>query len=109
MLEGEEGPLLLLGATGMMRQEEYPGDTIIGYARNELNKLRCLAMLWTVCHILAEGAQFAFNFYNYWVQLLLRHPIKALFILLIIEGVTDGNLLSRVLFSITLTPLVEDI
>ena len=48
------------------------------------------------------GARFAFNFYRNWAQLLLRQPGDLPVIILIQEGVTQGNPLSMVLYGITL-------
>ena len=44
----------------------------------------------------------------YWLQLLLRQPSDATAIILIREGVTQGDPLSIVLYGITLVPLVEE-
>ena len=48
-----------------------------------------------------------FNLYRNWAQLILRHPSDALVILLIREGVIQGDPLSMFLYDITLVPLSE--
>ena len=50
-----------------------------------------------------------FNCYRRWAHLLLSHPSNAPFILLIWEGVTQGDSLSIVLYGITLVLLTEDL
>ena len=75
--EGEgwvEGNLMSLGATGFLTQESEPSVKMLVDARNGFNKLRRPAMMWTVRHFWRVGARFSFNFYNYWVQLLLPQP-----------------------------------
>ena len=56
-----------------------------------------------------EGVRFEFNCYRHWVQLLIRQPGESPVIILIREGITQGDPLSMVLYRITLVPLVEDI
>ena len=57
-----------------LTQEADPSGTTLVDARNRLNELSCLAMLWTVRHRWSSGARFAFNCYMHWAQLLLRQP-----------------------------------
>jgi hypothetical protein len=65
------------------------------------------AMLWTVRHRWANGAQFSFNCYRHSAQLILRRRGEPCTVLLSKEGVTQGDPLSMVLYGITLTPLAE--
>ena len=64
-------------------------------------------MLWTLLHFWIAGAMFAINCYRNWAQLLLHQPGDAPLIILIREGVTQGNPLSVVIYGITLVPLIE--
>ena len=66
-------------------------------------------MLWTVQHRWLAGARFAFNYYKYWAQLLLRQTGEPQVKILSKEGVTQGDFLSVVLYGITLAPLVEEL
>ena len=66
-------------------------------------------MLWTMRHQWLAGARFALNCYMHWVQLLLLYSGDALVILLIREGVNQGEPLSMVLYGITLVPLAEEL
>ena len=103
--EAEEGGLgkglLALEATGILTQDNEPGGTTLVDACNGFNELSRLEILWTVRHLWPVGARFAFNFYRHWGQLLLSQPGDALVILLIREGVTQGDSLSMVLYGIT--------
>ena len=66
-------------------------------------------MLWTVRHHWPEGAQFDFNCYNHWAQLLLcRLGGRQLVIILRRDGVTQGEPLFMVLYRITLIPLADE-
>ena len=78
-------------------------------ACNGFNNLSRLAILWTVRHCWPAGARFAFNCYNHWAQLLLRQLGELPVTILSREGVTQGGLLSMVLYGITLSPLAEDL
>eukprot|EP00957_Ditylum_brightwellii_P030888 2340803-Ditylum_brightwellii.AAC.1 len=51
-----------------------PGGTTLVDARNGFNKLSRMAMLWTVRHWWAQGAQFMFNCYRHWALLVIRQP-----------------------------------
>ena len=66
-------------------------------------------MLWTVRHRWPAGARFAFNCYMHWVQLLLRQLGELPVTILSREGVTQGDLLSMVLYGINLAPLEEEV
>ena len=68
-----------------------------------------LEMLWTVQHRWTAGLRFAFNCYWHWAQLILRQPGELPVTILSREGVTQGDLLSIVLYRITLVPLAEEL
>ena len=105
--EGDDeggGTLRSLEALEFITQEAEPRSTTIIDSRNRFNKLRRLAMLWTVRHHWRAGATFAFNCYKHWAQLLLRQPGELSFTILRREGVTQGDPLSMVLYGITLIP-----
>ena len=72
--EEVQGTLRELGSTWFLNQEAELGRTILVDAHNGLNKLICLAMLWTVHHCWLAGVRYAFNCYKHWEQLLLRKP-----------------------------------
>ena len=50
-----------------------------------------------------------FNFYRHWAQLILRQPWEPLVTIMILEGVTQGDRLSMVLYGITLVPLDKEL
>ena len=76
-------------------------------ARNGFNELSRKAMLWTVRHLWAYGARFAFNCYRHAAQLIIRRPDGTVTIILSSEGVTQGDPLSMVLYGLTLVPLAK--
>ena len=106
---GWVGGLMALEATELLTRDADPGVTTLVDSRNGFNELIRLAMLWTVHHFWPEGSRFAINCYRHWAQILLRQPGDAPVILLRREGATHGDLLSMVLYAITLAPLVEEI
>ena len=57
----------------LTQEVELSGTTLID-ARNGLNELSQLAMLWTVQHCWPAGVRFAFNCYKHLAQLLLFQP-----------------------------------
>ena len=65
-------------------------------------------MLLTVPHLWRTGARSAFNCYRHCAHLLLRQHGNALLILLIREGVAQGDPLLTVLYRINFAPLAED-
>ena len=97
---------MALGATWLLTQEEEPIWLMIVDDCNGFIELSRLAMMWTVRRHWLTGASFTFNFYKYWVQLLLRHPGEPPVIIMGREGVTQGDPLLMVLYGITLLPLV---
>ena len=106
---GLGGNLLALEATEILTQDSDPGGPTLAEARNGLNDLSRLAMLWTVRHNCQAGASFAFNCYRHGLQILLCHPGDSPVILLSREVVAQGDLLLVVLYGITLFPLVEEL
>ena len=78
-------------------------------ARNGFNKLSRLAMMWTMRHRWPAGARFAFNYYRHSKQLLLHQPGEPPVTILSLDGVTQGDPLSMVLYGITLVPLAEEL
>ena len=73
--EGEEeggGTQRALEDLEFLTQEAEPSITTLVDARNGLNELSRLAMLWTVKHRWPVGMRFAFNCYKHLAQLLLR-------------------------------------
>ena len=59
--EGGDGTQRALGALEFLTQEaELSGTTLVN-ARNGFNKLRRLAILWTLWHRWPSGARFTFN------------------------------------------------
>ena len=103
------GTLRALEALEFLTQEADPSGTTLVDARNRFNELSCLAMLWTEQHCWPAGARFAFNFFKHWAQLLLPQTGELPVTILSIEGVTQGDSLSMVLYGITHVPLVEDL
>ena len=66
-------------------------------------------MLLMVRHHWPAGDRFAFNCFRHWEKLLLRQTGDTTVILLSLEGVTQGDPLSMVLYRITLVPLLEEL
>ena len=108
--EGEiVGTLMALVDTGfLMKDAELCGTTIVD-ARNGINKLIPLEMLWNVQHCCPAGKSFMFNCYKRWAHLILLHPGKPSVTFLILEGVTQGYPLLVVLYGINLFPLAEEL
>ena len=76
-------------------------------ASNGFNELSRKAMLWTVRHRWADRARLAFNCYYHSAILLLHHRNQDATVLLLREGVTQGDPLSMVVYGLTLVPLAE--
>ena len=98
-----------MDAIEILTRDYDPGGTMLVDACNGFNDLIRLAILWKLCHCWPSGARFAFNCYRHWAQLLLRQSGDAPVFLLIREGVAQGDLLSMVLYGITLVPLAEEL
>ena len=105
---GLGGALLALEATDLLTQEADPGVTALVDSHNGFNKLSHLVMLCMVRRIWPEESRFAFNCYRHWAQLLLCQPGDAPVIILVREGVTQGDYLLMVLYGVTLVPLAEE-
>jgi hypothetical protein len=84
-----------------------PHGTLCVDARNGFNELNRKAMLWSVRHLWADGARFAFNCYRHAAQLIVRRDHGDCHILLSREGVTQGDPLSMFLYGLTLVPLAK--
>ena len=106
---GYGGELLSLETTGLLTYDAQPGGTKLVDSCNGLNKLIRLVILWAVRHRWPAGARFSFSCYRHWSQVLFRHSIGALVILLIPERVTQVDPLSMVLYGITLVLLLEEL
>ena len=107
MTGGIKDTLLVTGATEYLMQEELPGVTTLVDARNGFNKMIRLVIPCTVIHLWLPGVGgggVAFNGYKHWTQLLLLWLEKAHIVILRREGVRQGDLLSMVLYEITLVP-----
>ena len=112
VVEGKElcdGTQRALGDLESLTQDAEPIRTTLVDTRNGFNELSRMAMLWTVRHRWPEGARFTFSCYRHWAQLLLRHPGEPPVTIIILEGVTQGDTLSMVLYGITLVSLAEEL
>ena len=103
------GGVLALEATGILTQDAEQGITNVFDACNGFNELIRLAVIWTVSHRWPVGARFTLNLYRHWAQLLLRQPVDAPVIILRLEGVTQNEPLSMLLYGITPVPLAEEL
>jgi hypothetical protein len=83
-----------------------PSSALPVDAMNGFNELGCWAMLWTIRHRWAAGAQFAFNCYRQSAQLILHWKGKPGYTLLSAEGVTQDDPLS-ILYGLVLVPLAD--
>ena len=100
---------MALGALEFLTQNaDTSGKTIVN-ACNEFNELSRLVMLCTVRHHWPTGAMFAFNLYRHWAQLLLRQMGETPVTILSLDRLTQGDPLSMVLYSITLSPLAKEL
>ena len=87
----EGGTQRALGALEFLTKDAEPSGSTLVDARNGLNKLICLAMLWTVRHRWPAGTRFAFNCYRHWVKIILCQNGEPPVTILIREGVTQGD------------------
>jgi hypothetical protein len=86
---------------------DSPGITL-GNAENGFNMLNRYAMLWNVRHRWSEGARFAFNCYHHFLILVVRNNDEHTASFFDgQEGVSQGDLLSMLLYGVALLPLVE--
>ena len=93
---------------GIPYDPEDPHGTACVDARNGFGELSRKAMLWTVRHLWALGARFAFNCYRHASLLVIRRMedgISLCDILLSMEGVTQGDPLAMALYGLALVPL----
>ena len=67
---GGEYTLLAAQDTGWITQEELLGITTLIDNHNGFNKQSRLEVLWSLQHCLSEGAQFSFNCYKHWAQMI---------------------------------------
>ena len=107
--EGGDGTQRALGALEFLTQDAETNGTILIDSRNGFNKLSRFSIMWTVGHHWTAGARFAFNCYRHLAQLLLRQLGELPVTILSREGVTQGDPLSMVLYSITLVFLAEEL
>ena len=107
----EDGPLTQPAPStdeqGIPTSSEDPECVLLVDAGNGFNELGRKAMLWTVRHMWASGARFAFNCYRHAGQLILRRNGEPCYTLLSEEGVTQGDPLSMVLYGLSLVPLAR--
>ena len=98
------GGVIALEAIGLLTQDAEPGGTTLVDAHNIFHELIRLEILWMVCLHWPAEARFAFNCYRHGAQSLLYQPGNTLVILLIQEGVTQGDPLLIVLYGILPSP-----
>ena len=81
-----------------------------GYARNAINEENWTAMLWYVRHEWPSGAQFTFNCYRHWTNLVLREIGDGSGNFLHSkEGVTQGDPLAMIAYGIGILPLIQEL
>ena len=91
-----------------MEEDRPPSKgVLIIDARNRFNKLLHKAMLWTVRNLWPARARFAAVCYRHQATLVLRRPGGNTKFLLLREGVAQGELVSMILYGITLVPLAK--
>ena len=76
-------------------------------ARNALNELSCLTMLWTARNRWPSGARFSLNCYCHEVLLVIQHLAALFHIITIIWGVTHEDPILMVIFVLYLLTLVK--
>ena len=76
-------------------------------AKNTINDINQVGMLWTVRHLWPSGASFLFNCYFHWSLLVLRNGNGTASNLHIREGVTQGGPLAMALYGIGIPPLIN--
>ncbi len=78
------------------------------YAQNAFNELDHNMMLYVVCHLWPAGARFTFNCYQYQAVIHLHDAIAGIaHTLLSKTGVTQGDPIAMLLYSITVLPLIR--
>jgi hypothetical protein len=88
---------------------DSPHVTLLVDARNGFNELGRKTMLWTVWHTWVAGSRFAFNCYRHAAQLIVCQTGGPCSVILSEEGVTQGDLLSMILYGLALAPLAQEI
>jgi len=100
-----------ISPTAVMTDQSNRADqlyaTLLVNAWNGFNELSRKAVLWTVQHCWPHGSQFAFNYYRHAAQLVIRRPGHPCSVILLQEGVTQGDPISMVIYGTTLMPLTE--
>eukprot|EP00957_Ditylum_brightwellii_P119106 9084361-Ditylum_brightwellii.AAC.1 len=72
---GIEGTIHAMRQLWDDNSEEDSWGILLVDVRNAFNEINCRAMLWSVRHLWAPAARFAFNTYRHWRKLVLRgHP-----------------------------------
>ena len=65
-------------------------------------------MLWTARHLCPSGARFIFYCYRHWSSLILLNRNRTESIILIREGVTQGDNLAMIAYGIRILPLIKN-
>jgi len=76
-------------------------------ASNAFNELRRVMMIWIVRHEWAIGFHFVFNCYRHWARLVVHSSSGSPHALYSMEGVTQGDPLSMILYGLAVLPLIR--
>jgi len=88
-------------------EADQPYATLLVGARNGFNELSRKAALWTVQHRWPAGSRFAFNCYRHATQLIIQCNGRPCSVILLQEGMTQGDPILMVIYGVALTPLTE--
>ena len=78
-------------------------------AKNAFKNINGIGILWTVRHLWPSGARFVFTFYRHWSSLILRNGNGTFSFMHSKEGVTQGDPLAMIAYSIGILPLIKNL
>ena len=100
---GIEGGVHAMNELWKTHADEDDWGLLLVDAANAFNAISRRVVLWNVRHLWPRGARFVFNCYCYWAALILT----GFGVLFSQEGVTQGDPLSMVIYSLAVLPLIQ--